>query len=87
MAYAKRLSLKIQGDFLEVEREKDRINTIKDLITPYLGGTCPVLIEYKNELASGIIKCSDHWMVKPAANLILGLQSILGDSAVKIHYR
>ena len=87
MTYAKRLNLKIRGDFLEIEREKSRMIAVRDLITQNLGGTCPVLIEYQNELASGIIKCSDQWLVKPAPSLLLGLQSILGDSAVKIHYR
>ena len=78
--FAKRLELCVSLD--------QRINVLrlKELLTPYREGKCPVVINYRNLIAESQLKLGEDWGVTLHSDLIVGLTSLLDGSNVRISY-
>ena len=75
-------SLKIHLD----SRPPEFADTLISTIQPYLGGECPVIIEYNAPRVSGEIVLGDHYLVHPNDSLLLELQELLGRDRVHLDF-
>ncbi len=78
--FAKRLELTIGAD------SKVRVAQLKELLTPYRDGKCPVLIDYRNGLSSAQLRLGEEWCVTLHDDLMSGLKKLLGEQNVHIAY-
>ena len=53
------------------------VEHFKQLVAPYLGGSCPIVIQYQHEKADANIKLGKKWLVKPTEELFTLLQNQL----------
>ena len=78
--FAKRLELVVTlNNRISVPR-------LKELLTPYRDGKCPVVICYRNILADAQLKLGEEWGVTLHSDLIDGLIKLLGTQNVRINY-
>jgi DNA polymerase-3 subunit alpha len=77
--FAKRLLLKIPGDFKHVP-------SLHDQLSQFLQGSCPVLVEYTNESATGVLRLGQQWQIIPTDDLIDRLKLLLGKEGVCLEY-
>jgi len=63
------------------------IHSLKDTLTPYVEGSCPVCIEYQGQNASVRLSLGNQWRVHPTDELINRLCDLVGKSHVKVEYR
>jgi len=75
-------SLKIHLD----SRPPEFADTLISTIQPYLGGECPVIIEYNAQHVSGEIVLGDHYLVYPNDSLLMELQELLGRDRVHLDF-
>ena len=67
-------------------RPPEFADTLISTIQPYLGGECPVIIEYNAARASGEIILGEHYLVHPNDSLLLELQELLGRDRVHLDF-
>jgi len=87
--YARLISIKLDKDAINrvsTVNEEFLKQTLPNLLKPYLGGPCPVCIDYKNETATAKILLGDKWRVKAKNELINALREILGNDKVEVGY-
>ncbi len=77
--FAKRLELTIGVD------SKVRVAQLKELLTPYRDGKCPVLIDYHNGIGGAQLRLGEEWCVTLHDDLMSGLGKMLGDQ-VRVIY-
>ncbi|MGI9212046.1 MAG: DNA polymerase III subunit alpha [Methylococcaceae bacterium] len=58
-----------------------------ELLRPYRGGTCAVLIEYQTDHAKAQLELGGDWKVRPDDSLILQLYKQFGADGVQLNYR
>ncbi len=78
--FAKRLELTVGAD------SKVRVAQLKELLTPYRDGKCPVLIDYRNGLSGAHLRLGEEWCVTLHDDLMSGLKKLLGEQNVYIAY-
>ncbi|WP_349431101.1 DNA polymerase III subunit alpha [Methylomarinum sp. Ch1-1] len=66
---------------------QDFIENLAEILRPYCGGSCPVIIHYCSPQAKAAIQLGDDWRVTPADELLLRLRRFLSAEAVEIKYR
>jgi len=66
--HAKYLQINLQASMLF------DLTLFKNIITPYLGGTCPIVVRYFKNNAKADIRLGKNWCVKPVENLLHSLQ-------------
>ncbi|WP_148715147.1 DNA polymerase III subunit alpha [Chitinolyticbacter meiyuanensis] len=59
---------------------------LQTLLSGYVGGRCPVEIEYRNTDAQCQLRLSDAWRVTLHEELLLQLKTGFGDDAVSVRY-
>ena len=59
---------------------------LAQLLERFRPGPCPILIEYACGCAGGRLALAPEWSVKPAAELLEGLEALLGERAVQALY-
>ena len=59
---------------------------LKELLSPYRNGTCPVSIVYHNQIASCEIELGDAWRINLHDNLLQSLAAWLTQPNVQIVY-
>jgi DNA polymerase-3 subunit alpha len=64
-----------------------RIEELLDLLQPYRGGACPILIEYRGKSAQGLVQLGQAWRVQPGEELLNRLQKHIGADRVKLLYQ
>ena len=67
-------------------RPPEFADTLISTIQPYLGGECPIIIEYNASEASGEIVLGEHYLVHPNDSLLLELQELLGRDRVHLDF-
>jgi len=80
--YARLISIKLDKTI----NEEFLKQTLPNLLKPYLGGPCPVCIDYQNETATAKILLGDKWRVKAKSELINALREVLGNDKVEVGY-
>ncbi len=62
------------------------VTHLKELLTPYRDGKCPVVICYRNLIADAQLKLGEEWRVTLHSDLMDGLNKFLGAQNVCISY-
>ncbi len=72
---------------LTIDSEKQiRAVQLRDLLTPYRDGKCPVVMHYSNAVGSTQLRLGEEWCVTLHDDLIDGLSKLLGEGNVRIRY-
>ncbi len=56
------------------------------ILTPWLGGPCPITIEYRGADASGALTLGAEWTVRAGAKLLEDLEGLFGAGSVQVIY-
>jgi hypothetical protein len=56
------------------------------LLRQYAGGQCGVALRYSNDQAAGTLLLGPEWRVRPAAELLEGLETLCGPGRVRLSY-
>ncbi len=78
--FAQRLELTVGAD------SKVCVAQLKELLTPYRDGKCPVLIDYCNGLSGAQLRLGEEWRITLHDDLMSGLKKLLGEQNVHIAY-
>ena len=78
-AFAKRLELSVDA------QQRIRVAQLKELLASY-GGSCQVVINYRNHLGSAPLLLGENWRVSPHDDLLGDLRAKLGEGAVQLVY-
>lgn len=62
------------------------VTELKQLVAPYVGGSCPVCIEYRGTSASTRLQLGEQWQVHPADELLNRLQHKWGSRSFCMRY-
>ncbi|MGH8498584.1 MAG: OB-fold nucleic acid binding domain-containing protein [Methylococcales bacterium] len=62
------------------------VDHLRQTINPFLGGSCPVLIEYYSDRAMTRMQLGDPWKVRPSDELLSRLENRLGAGCVRLNY-
>ncbi|WP_105103690.1 DNA polymerase III subunit alpha [Microbulbifer pacificus] len=55
-------------------------------LRPYIGGSCPILVEVERSDARGTFRLADEWKVEPNDQLIQSLREVVGRERVQLNY-
>jgi DNA polymerase-3 subunit alpha len=80
--YAKSLVLKVS----EQQITNDFIAALHNILKPFVGGKCPIIIEYSNQAALGKLVLGDEWKVKLSDEMLLKLKEFLGAEQITVIY-
>ncbi|MDH4134233.1 MAG: DNA polymerase III subunit alpha, partial [Gammaproteobacteria bacterium] len=59
---------------------------LKEILKPFLGGTCPVHLQYDNGAAAAEIVLGPEWQVQPTSLLLDRLTGLAGEGQVRLIY-
>jgi DNA polymerase-3 subunit alpha len=79
-AFARRLELTVTGD------SRVSVAQLREALTPYRDGRCPILIHYTNALGRAQLALGEEWAVSLTADLMQTLHALLGATNVAIKY-
>lgn len=80
--YARRLLIRLN----EKQCNEGAIERLKIILQPYIGGICPVMIDYQRKDAQVLLKLGPKWMVKPTDELLNQLEYAFGEQTVAVKY-
>ncbi len=63
-----------------------RVAQLAQLLTPWRGGDCEVLVSCQNGEAQGVAALGPAWSVRPTAELLESLERLLGSEALQLLY-
>ena len=66
---------------------KPLIESLKDILKPFIGGNCPLQIAYYSNEAKASLQLGDEWRVHPTDELIAGLTKFFLVDNVQVKYR
>jgi len=78
-SFAKRLELLVDA------QQRIRVAQLKEMLSSY-GGSCQVVINYRNHLGSAPLLLGEDWRVSPHDDLLGDLRAQLGETAVRLVY-
>ncbi len=64
----------------------EAVASLRQVLEPHLGGTCEVLLRYKNGAAECTLALGAPWSVRPTPALIEALESLAGADSVQLLY-
>ncbi len=64
----------------------DGVERLHDVLTPFLSGSCPLMLHYSNGKAMAALRLGDAWRVHPTDECLDRLRKWAGDAAVAIRY-
>ena len=59
---------------------------LRQLLTPYRGGNCPIMLQLAHPLGSGQMQLGDDWRVAPEEALLEDLRGRFGSQSVTLQY-
>ncbi len=80
-------SVQLQWDITRHPAEKGFIEQLTEILKPFCGGSCPVVINYISKKAKATIKLGDEWRIHPGDELLSRLKYFLSSEAVDVKYR
>jgi DNA polymerase-3 subunit alpha len=80
--FAKRLVLSIRAN----AQETSVVPALHDHLSPFIHGSCPVLVDYAHPAANAVLRLGPQWNIIPSDDLIDSLKSLLGKEAVHLDY-
>ncbi|MGR9106315.1 MAG: DNA polymerase III subunit alpha [Gammaproteobacteria bacterium] len=87
-AFARNLQIRWHPEDASSGKKKDAnfLDHLKQTISPFRGGNCPICIEYVSEQAKTRVLLGDPWKVRPAEELLNRLEHRLGQGCVQLNY-
>jgi DNA polymerase-3 subunit alpha len=82
--FAKSMRLSINGE--ASSKGKAAVSHLRDLLTPYRNGTCPVCVCYHNGAVSCEMRLGEDWRVRLDDTLVQSLQEWLRPENVQLIY-
>ncbi len=79
--------LMIDWQVLKIIDAQKVISKLSEVIQPFTGGQCPIIIDYHSNSVHSSLQLGDNFRVRPADELLNNLQNIFGADAVVIRYR
>ncbi len=58
-----------------------------ELLKPFQGGSCPIMIDYRGKGAKSLLQLGDLWRVHPGEELLNRLRKHIGPERVRIQYQ
>ena len=84
--FARCLMLDWEND-IESAAQQNFNAALAEVVKPFLGGQCPLVINYQTGSVKATLQCGDDWRVTPSDELIERMQQWLGEDRVKVKYR
>ena len=78
--FAKALEIDLNGDAITPEW----LTEFGEILAPWKNGAVPVMINYQQSNARGLFKLADEWKVNPTDELLLSLETLIGQNQVRI---
>ncbi|MGR9045854.1 MAG: DNA polymerase III subunit alpha [Gammaproteobacteria bacterium] len=66
---------------------KTFIDKLSDVLQPFQGGRCPVVINYQSEQAKASLQLGEGWRIQPTEELLNRLRRLLAPGLVEVRYR
>lgn len=66
---------------------RDFVGELLEILRPFSGGQCPVVIEYSGMADKATLQLGDAWRVSPADDLLIRLRRFLSTEAVDVRYK
>jgi len=60
---------------------------LAELLKPFQGGSCPILIEYCGKGAKSLLQLGETWRIHPGEELLNRLRKHIGQERVRLQYR
>ena len=77
----------ISIDWLSNDSQPDFIEKLRDTLTPFCGGQCPIFIEYRTATAKATIQLGEDWRVHPNDELLIRLRRLVSIDKVQVKYK
>ena len=62
-------------------------SALSEILQPFVGGQCPVVINYHTHSVKATLQCGDHWRIHPSDELLERMERCLGEGKVNVKYR
>ncbi len=59
---------------------------LAELLKPFQGGSCPILIDYRGQNAKSLLQLGETWRIHPGEELLNRLRKHIGTDQVRIQY-
>jgi len=82
MAAARRVFLQVDG----VAGGADMVAGLEQVLEPFRGGDCPVLVDYRAGSARALLTFGEQWRVRPSDDLLRRLRGLQGVAEARIEY-
>jgi DNA polymerase-3 subunit alpha len=82
-AFARGIQLTWQAE----EHDDAFLQRLSAVLSPFKGGGCPVLMNYKSRQAKATVRLGDEWRVQATDELIMRLKRLPGASEVEVKYK
>jgi DNA polymerase-3 subunit alpha len=83
--HARALLVRLEAD--DWGTADDPVGGLREQLTPFCDGGCPVLLEYAGEGGAARLMLGEAWRVRPADELLKRLRRAFGESRVDLIYR
>ena len=59
---------------------------LAELLKPFQGGSCPILIDYRGQSAKSLLQLGENWRIHPGEELLNRLRKHIGAERVRLQY-
>jgi DNA polymerase-3 subunit alpha len=63
------------------------VQTLREILVPFKGGTCPIVMRYSSATATANLSLGDEWRVHATDELLLRLQRFSAITSVEVKYK
>jgi DNA polymerase-3 subunit alpha len=63
------------------------VEKLTEILQPFRGGECPIIIEYTASSAKATVQLGDDWRVKPSDELLIRMRRLLSTESVLVKYK
>ena len=66
---------------------KEFVEQLTEILRPFKGGRCPVVVNYRSAQARAVLQFGDDWRLYPTDELLNRLKRLLSPASVEVKYR
>ena len=81
-AYARKITISLSAEDSGLEM----VGELREVLAPFRNGPCELSIEYRSPAGNARLQCGSGWSVRPTRELREGLNRLLGEEHIAIHY-
>jgi DNA polymerase-3 subunit alpha len=63
------------------------VEKLTEILQPFRGGECPIIIEYTASSAKVTVQLGEDWRVKPSDELLIRMRRLLSTESVLVKYK